>query len=181
MALVDADYRFCVIQVGDFGRTSDGGVFASSALGRGMEVKTMNVLSDTYLPGAEQLCKMPYVIVGDAAFPLKTYLMRPYPECSLPAYKRIFNYRLSRARRIVENAFGILAARRRIFHQNINMLSHKVDTVVEAACLLRNFLQKEDEMNHAWLDEAGQNSFGNLQSASHMDGNRASHEALCCA
>lgn len=76
---MDADYRFTYIQVGDFGQASDGGVYGSSRLGRGMEAKTLNVPKDSPLPGAGVQGPMPYVIVGDAAFPLKTYLMRPFP------------------------------------------------------------------------------------------------------
>ena len=50
-----------------------------------------------------------YVIVGDEALSLKTYLLRPYPgsQTSDDDQKRPFNSRLSRARRLVENAFGI--------------------------------------------------------------------------
>lgn len=52
-----------------------------------------------------------YVIVGDEAFPLKSYLMRSYPgREELSIEKKVFNYRLSRARRIIENTLGILAA-----------------------------------------------------------------------
>ena len=155
LALVDSNYRFRVIQVGDFRRTSDGGVYAGSALGRGMETKTFHVPPSTSLPGAAHLGDVPHVMVGDAAFPLKPYLMRPYPGQNLTHQKRIFNYRLSRARMVVENAFGILSSRWRILHRRINLHPQNVDTLVFAACILHNFLLFPRE-NVRLLEEAEQ-------------------------
>jgi hypothetical protein len=57
------------------------------------------------------------ILVGDDAFPLKTYSLKPYLHRTLTYEQNIFNYRLSRARRIVENVFGILASRFRIFQK----------------------------------------------------------------
>uniref|UniRef100_A0A8C6L5G9 DDE Tnp4 domain-containing protein n=1 Tax=Nothobranchius furzeri TaxID=105023 RepID=A0A8C6L5G9_NOTFU len=175
LALVDADYRFRVIQVGDFGRSSDGAVYAGSALGIGMERRTLHVPPHVPLPGAADATAVPHVMVGDAAFPLKPYLMRPYPGHNLTHRKIIFNYRLSRARIVVENDFGILASRWRIFYRQVNLHPDKVDSVVLAACILHNFLIAPSE-NQAILDEANQQTT-HMAPVRDMGPNRASREA----
>jgi hypothetical protein len=48
---------------------------------------------------------MPFVLVGDEAFALSEHVLRPYPNINWTRLKHIFNYRLSRARRIVECTF----------------------------------------------------------------------------
>ena len=84
---------------------------------------------------------MPFVIVADDAFPLKQYIRKPYSQVGLTRQKRIYNYRLSRARRIVENAFGILANRFWVFMQPISTAPEKLETLVMACCCLHNFLR----------------------------------------
>lgn len=50
-------------------------------------------------------------LVGDGAFPLKPYLFRPYSgRAGLTPEQDVYNYRLSRARQVIENTFGILAS-----------------------------------------------------------------------
>lgn len=96
---------------------------------------------------------LPHVMVGDAAFPLKSYLRRPYSGQNLTRKKRIFNYVLSRARMVIENAFGFLASHWRIFHWRIDLHPKNVDTRVVAACILHNFLLAPSD-NVQLLEEA---------------------------
>ena len=112
MAVVDAEYKFLYVDVGAIGSESDGGVFAKSELTKLLQEHGMNLPPPDKLPNApEDSPPAHYFFVGDDAFPLRHYMMKPYPSRGLTHDERIFNYRLSRARRTVENAFGILANR----------------------------------------------------------------------
>ncbi|KAJ8931154.1 hypothetical protein NQ314_015968 [Rhamnusium bicolor] len=58
--------------------------------------------------------------------------------------KRVFNYRLSRARRFVECVFGILCNKWRILHTPINLNPDFVEVIVLATCVLHNFVRLRD-------------------------------------
>nr|CAI5843169.1 unnamed protein product [Callosobruchus analis] len=85
---------------------------------------------------------------GDEAFPLMENLMKPYQQKGISHEEKIFNYRLCRARRVVENVFGILASRFRIFLQPIAIDIESIDAVVLACCALHNFLRKRSKKNY---------------------------------
>ena len=67
--------------------------------------------------------------------------MRPYPGSQSKGdnEKSIFNYRLSRARRVVENAFGILSQKFQIYHRTLQSLPENAD-IIFATCILHNYL-----------------------------------------
>ena len=111
MALIDTNSRFIYVDIGCNGRVSDGEVWSNSSLSELLmdESNPLNIPPSKQLPGRN--IKIPYFIVADRAFPLKTYIMHPYPSRNLYKKKRIFNYRLSKARMNGENAFGILSSR----------------------------------------------------------------------
>ncbi|KAK0133221.1 putative nuclease HARBI1 [Merluccius polli] len=139
MAVVDAHYRFVYVSVGAQGRLSDGGLFAHSDLRRAMEAGLLNVPPPEPLPNTDTV--MPYMLVADDAFPLRTDLQKPFPYRQLDHDQRIYNYRLSRARRVVENAFGILANRLRVFRTTISLDPDKVVKITLASCVIHNFLR----------------------------------------
>ena len=137
---------------------------------------------------------LPYVLVGDEAFPLRTYLLRPYPGRNLEEQKAIFNYRLSRARRIVDNSFGILAARFvlvplyfvndwcsnwvfrffsrwRLFRRPIIAEPDNVVKFTKATIVLHNFLRTEESALYCppgFVD--GEDGSGNVIPGSWRDG-----------
>ena len=75
-------------------------------------------------------------------------MLRPYPGQGIPEEQRIFNYRLSRARRVIENAFGILVARRRVFMQPIQSTVEKTDRIVKATICLHNVLRQTNSAGY---------------------------------
>lgn len=149
LALISANYKFIAIDVGSYGKNSDGAIFSSSTLGRLLRTKQLQIPSDKALPGTNIV--LPHVIVGDEAFPLSINLMRPYPghQTTNNEENRIFNYRLSRARRVSENAFGILVKKFRIYERTLSITPEHVNVIVKATCVLHNYLR--DDTCH-WAD-----------------------------
>ena len=71
-------------------------------------------------------------------------MMRPFPSRNQPEHKAVYNYRLSRARRVIENSFGILVARWRMFRRPIIAEPDNVITYTKAAIALHNYLRTEE-------------------------------------
>ena len=181
MALVDADLKFIAIETGSFGRNSDGGIFARCPLGQRIASGQFNFPENQPLPDFQRVGPMPFVAVGDEAFPLLTNLLRPYPGRQIPLSHQLFNYRLSRARRTVENAFGILAARWRVFHIKIALAPQNVNEIVKASSVLHNFIMTQPTSSTSvqqLLEDAPSLSQAEGIRPIRGVGNRAGHEAL---
>ncbi|XP_035220975.1 protein ANTAGONIST OF LIKE HETEROCHROMATIN PROTEIN 1-like [Stegodyphus dumicola] len=142
LAACDGKYCFTIVDIGGSGRQSDGGIFHSSTFGQALK-ESLNI------PKPEAVCPgkyLPYVFVADEAFPLKKNLMRPFPGRNLDTPKKIYNYRLSRCRRLIENTFGIFASRFRIFRKPIIGKTETVESIAKAAVCLHNYLKICDDM-----------------------------------
>lgn len=141
MAICNANYEFIMCDFGVNGRISDGGVISSTRFYRKLQNGTIKLPSPSHIKSNVNR-KLPYVFVGDEAFALRSDFLKPYAQKDLTHDKKIFNYRLSRARCRIENAFGILAARFQIFQTAIDIRLQSIDKVVMACCVLHNYLRQ---------------------------------------
>ncbi|XP_057310152.1 uncharacterized protein LOC130648138 [Hydractinia symbiolongicarpus] len=146
LAVCNATYEFTLVDVGQSGRNSDGGVFLNSDLGTAINDQTLGIPNARILRGTQE--NFPYVFVGDEAFPLKRFMMKPYARSNLNSKKRICNYRFSRARRVIENCFGICASRFRIFRRPIIRKIETVVKITKAVVALHNYLMKHESASY---------------------------------
>lgn len=178
LAIVDFDYKFVCIDVGGYGKSSDSGIFEASAIGQRLRDGTLNVPPRRPLPGQQE--ETPCVLIGDEAFALTSYLMRPFPyrQSRNDIRKEKYNKRLCRARRVVENAFGIMAQKWRLFYRPLEL---KIDTcisVIKAACVLHNYLRSiNSDANFIHLLEPLEVEVEALQNMN-IDGRRAANFAF---
>ena len=147
MAVSDASYNFTLVDIGQYDSTNDSSVLNNSEMGKAFEDGSMSLPQPEHLPG----CRLPqllFYLVGDEIFALKPWLLRPYPGKNIKEEESIFNYRLSRARRVIENCFGILVARWRIFCRAIQAKVETVQAIVQAAICLHNYLRQTDTASY---------------------------------
>lgn len=64
----DANYKFIMVDVGAYGRNSDGGIFSNSLFGKKLVANKEPIPDRKTPPGSEIL--LPHVVVGDKAFSL---------------------------------------------------------------------------------------------------------------
>ncbi|XP_026291311.1 uncharacterized protein LOC113215862 [Frankliniella occidentalis] len=147
-AIADAKYKFIVADAGAKGREGDSGVFDRSTFGEMFYNHRLRLPPLVY--NKKMDCLLPYVFLGDGAFPLDEHLMKPFePDArdELPGNHALFNYRLSRARRVVENAFGILSARFRILRRTAIVSETLACNIILSTCALHNLhLMREDSI-----------------------------------
>ena len=138
LAICDAKYKFIFTDVGQYGSNNDCAVLSNSKIGKKVDQGTLHIPHDEKIPGID--IEMPYYLLGDEIFPVEPWLMRPYPG-NQPEPGQVYNYRHSRSRLLIENSFGILVARWRIFETPIQAKPRNAISFVLACLSLHNYLQ----------------------------------------
>ena len=138
------------------------------------------------LPGDDT--PMPYYFLGDDAFALRTWMMKPFSKRRMTHEEKVFNYRISRGRCIVENAFGILGNRFQCLLHTLRQEPRTVENILLACMVLHNImrlcypglqnavLDQEDNDHNiipgAWRDGLNMQDVHNI-----VGGNRATRAA----
>ena len=153
LAIVNCDYKFLFFNVGCRGRISDAGVFRNSAFNKASERDKLNLPDPAPLPTStdptwlhEQNDPLPYVFVADDAFSLGKHFMKPYPQINLIYMKRVFNYKISRKRRISENEFGIWGSQFRVITTAMAFSLEKAVTITLATDALHTMLRTKGRL-----------------------------------
>lgn len=147
IGIADADYKLLYIDVGRGGRCSDGSVLNHCSFGRALDCGRLGLPPSKPLPGREKI--MPYVIVADDAFAMRPNVMKAFIEPNLDIIERIHNSRLNRARRAIENVFGVMTARFQVLRQPIALDAEKTKKVALACCALHNYLLTTNQQEYA--------------------------------
>ena len=149
--VVDHKYHFTDIYIGCPGSVHDARVLAHSSLYE-------KAIGENLLPSSSRSIageSVPLFILGDSAYPLMTWLMKPFPHNSmLSDQQKIYNYRTSRARIVVENAYGRLKGRWRRLMKKNEMDVRNIPVVISACCVLHNMCEIHgDTFNDSWLQQ----------------------------
>ncbi|XP_068126508.1 uncharacterized protein [Hyperolius riggenbachi] len=146
MAVVDPNLKFIYVDVGAYGSSHDSAVFQHSRFGLKLLTGQMTLPAPRPWPD-RQHPPYPCVFVADEAFALSEHVMRPYAQRDMSLKKKVFNQRLTKARQVVECAFGILSNKWHIFHTALKMQPQYAIAVVKATCVLHNYVRTLDGMH----------------------------------
>lgn len=147
--MVDAEYCFISVDIGSYGSASDSHVFQRSNFGRRLDQGQLNLPPNQPLPNDDTGPPMPFVFFADKAhtlFALTEHVQWPFGRRNLSIGKRIYNYWLTRVRRMVECAFSIMTNKCRILHRALDVNLSFCDSVIKACCILHNFVHQRDRV-----------------------------------
>ena len=144
IAMVDADYRLVMVDIGANGRAGDARVWNTMRFNEMWAINRFPIPPPACLPGSTTT--MRHFLIGDGGFPLMDGVMVPYTytrlgQASDDSYKK-FNKALSRARQCVECTFALLHARFGIIRKALDCDEANAPKIIKAMCSLHNFIQE---------------------------------------
>ena len=154
LVLCDANYKAIWAHVGSPGSQSDCGIYESPMF-QGIQDETIKLPPPEPLPNDTE--DTPFFFIGDDAFPLRQHMLKPFSARYLESEQLVFNYRLSRARRVVKNLFGILANRFRCLSNTLEVTPEKAVSITKACLTLHNLFRDRYGVTGVSVDEEDDN------------------------
>lgn len=134
LAICNSNYEIIYVDVGSNCKSSDTMIFLNSSFKKDLEEGVLDVPPLT--PVIENGDPLPFVLVGDEAFPLSDYVQQPYAGNHLTHKQKVYNYRPSRARRCIECSFGIITSKWRILQRPLNVGLDFSEDIIKTCCIL---------------------------------------------
>lgn len=142
-AVCDGNLRFLSVSAGYPGSVHDSRILRNSWLFQ--EANNESILAAPIFHLNENIGLKPY-LVGDAAYPLFSWLIKPFQQTKHLAYsQQQFNVELSRARVCIERAFGVLKGRWRVLLGKVCLEPSFVADIFVACAVLHNICQERRE------------------------------------
>ncbi|XP_073699849.1 uncharacterized protein [Garra rufa] len=142
-AVVDGKGQFWNICVGRPGSLHDARVLRLSKLWDLLNTQTFFPAHTRHIGGEN----LGYYIIGDAAYPAQPWLVKPFTDTGrLTEQQDMFNARISRARVMVETAFGRLKGRWRCLLKRNDCDLDLAREMVVACCILHNLCEQHNEV-----------------------------------
>ena len=164
-AIVDGKKVFMDFACGYPGSMHDARVLRRSTIFQSAEQKNVRTQPTVNVNGHD----IGLYPLGDSAYPLSPWLMKPYPEGTRDPREIAFNEELSSARVKVECAFGVLKSRWRILLKRFDCrIPFAVRNAVASAVLHNICIRSGDE----WDDEEEEDDFGPGDQAPNVIGDR---------
>lgn len=134
-------------------------------------MKIYHEQNDIFKENSKQIdgVNVPVFLIGDSAFRLSNLVLKPFPfAITRSDDQKLFNYTLSKCRRVVENAFGHLKARFRRVGKGLDNPIKNVSLIIKTCCVLHNFLNEErDDVPQRWLDQQNEHEANNHRQQPH--------------
>lgn len=120
-----------------------------------------------------------YYLLGDSAYPLQKWLLRPFSHSDLTAEQQLYNNRVSPALAVVQHAFTRLKGRWRCLMKRNDSDIELVKTMVLACCALHNLCEHNGESYETdWDDLPVTEPTASTESPGEEDEGRTVRDAL---
>ena len=145
IAICNVHYNFTAIDVGQHGSNNVSGVLLVSKMGKKNWKRSLSCSCSR---------KDAWLYKANAIFfcwwrNLSVKALEHAGKQMADGARKFFNYRLSRACKIIENTFGILVSKCKIFQKLIEGTPERIEKIIPATVALYNYLNQTDHAHYS--------------------------------